>query len=115
MSKRRKRYAKSEFRYNYNTRHMNYIFEEDGNKYHSLGLTYQRRTLDENNKLHKNMPLLYNPQRNRTKKSYIRYGVISQNKKTFGNIDRRFAFSYHDFPKVKSKIRNYKKNRKKRT
>jgi len=114
MSKR-KRYTKSEFRYNYNTKHMNYVFEEDGNDYHSLGLTHQRRTCDKKKKWHKNMPLSYNPQKNKTKKSYIRYGVISQNKKTYGGIDKRFQFSAKEKSKVKSKIRNYKNNRRKRT
>lgn len=106
-----KRYAKNEFRYNYYTNHTNYIFEEDGNNYHSLGLTHSRRTKDENEKRHKNMPLYKNPQKNKDRKSFIRYGVITQDKKSFGKVDNRFAFSVNDKPKVKSKIRKYKKYR----
>lgn len=105
------RIAKNEFRYNYTTKHHNYIFEQDGNDYHSLGITHQRRTKI-NNKWHKNMPLKQNTQRNKTEKSFIRYGYITQDLNTFGKIDRRFAFSDEDKSKVKAKIRQFKKRRK---
>lgn len=45
MSKR-KRKSKNEFRYNYSTKHMNYVFEENGQNYHSFGLTTQKRIRD---------------------------------------------------------------------
>lgn len=113
MSNKRK-IPKNEFRYNYNTKHMNYVFEEDGQKYHSLGLTTKRQTRDKNKKWHNNMPLKNNPRKNDNRKSYIRYGYITQNKNTYGVIDRRFIFSEIDKPKVKSKIRHYKSRRRKR-
>ena len=105
-----KRYSKNEFRYNYYTNHTNYIFEEDGNNYHSLGLTHQRKTFDNrNNKWRKNLPLFNNPNKKDNSKSYVRYGVITQNRKTFSNsVDNRFMFSENDMPKVKSIVRKYK-------
>lgn len=106
--------SKNEFRYNYYTKHTNYIFEETDKNYHSLGLTTKKITRDKNKKWHSNMPLDNNPKKNDNRKSYIRYGYISQNKNTFGKIDRRFAFSHKDKLNVKSKIRYFKKKRKKR-
>ena len=113
MSKRK---TKNEFRYNKITKHHNYIFEEDGDDFHSLGLTSHNATRDRKNKWHTNMPLDNNPKRNDTKHehSYIRYGYITQNKNTFGKVDRRFNFSNTDMPKVKSKIRKFKNKRRKR-
>ncbi len=109
----KKRFAKNEFRYNYYTKHENFIFEEDGDNFHSLGLTHNKQTKDKNKKWHKNMPLNKNPQKNKTETSYLRYGVITQNKKTFSNKpDKRFVFDDSDKASVKSKIRNYKKKRK---
>lgn len=114
--KKRKRTTKNEFRYNKVTKHHNYIFEEDGDDYHSLGLTTRSRTRDKNRKWRANMLLNNNPNKNDKKHtySYVRYGYITQNKNTFGKVDRRFNFSNSDIPKVKSKIRNYKNNRRKR-
>ena len=60
------------------------------------------------------MPLDKNPQRNKSEKSFIRYEYITQNKNTYGPVDRRFNFSNTDKPKVKAKIRYYKKSRKKK-
>lgn len=114
MKNKNKRISKNEFRYNKITKHHNYIFEEDGEDYHSLGLTTRKRTRDRNKKWHKNMPLENNPKRNDTRKSYIRYGYITQNKNTFGKVDRRFNFSNTDMPKVKSKIRHFKNVRRKK-
>ena len=112
---RNKRKARNEFRYNYSTKHINYIFEEDGRNYHSVGLTHQRKT-HYKNKWYKNMPLIINPKKNDNSKSYVRFGIISQNKKSFANkTDKRFKFSKDDYFNVKSKIRNYKKYRKKRS
>lgn len=111
---KRKRKSKNEFRYNYSTKHMNYVFEEDGQKYHSLGLATKKRTRDENKKWHNNMTLNNNPKKNDNRKSYIRYGYITQNKNTFGEINRRFSFSEIDKPKVKSKIRHYRSRRRRK-
>ena len=111
---RNKRRTINEFRYNYSTKHMNYIFEEDGVNYHSLGLTTKRFTRGKRNKVIRNMPLVKNPKKNDNRKSYVRFGIISQNKKSFANnVDKRFKFSDYDYSNVKSKIRNYKKRRKK--
>jgi len=108
MSKR-KRYTKSEFRYNYNTKHMNYVFEEDGKYYHSIGLTTKSKTSKK-----KNMPLFENPKRGSDKQSFVRNGIITNKKKNYSaTSDRRFRFSDIDFPNVKSKIRKYKSSRKK--
>lgn len=110
-----KKKTKGEFRYNYYTKHTNFVFEETENDYHALGLTHQRKTFDKKKKKwRKNMPLVKNPKNNSNENAFIRYGVISQNKKTFSNVDKRFKFrNKTDMLNVKSKIRNYKKNRKK--
>lgn len=113
FNRKNKQQTKNEFRYNHKTKHMNYVFEEDGTDYHSLGLTHEKTTRDKKKKKRQNMPLDKNPQKNRKEKSYIRYGVITQDKKTYGKKDKRFEFSEEDKPKVKSKIRNYKNNRRK--
>lgn len=111
MSKTKtKRKSKNEFRFNYDTGHMNYIFEEDSKRYHALGITHKSKTYGV-----KNMPLAKNPQRGKTKKSYLRYGYISNYKYKFANkTDKRFSFSDSDFLNVKSKIRKYKSYRLKR-
>ena len=115
MRKRKvKRYSRNEFRYNYKTKHPNYIFEEDGRNYHAIGITHKKRTRDKNKKWRKNIPLCKNPQKNKTDKSYLRYGIITQNKRTFSNVDNRFLFSSDDKPKARAKIHIYKKQKKKK-
>ena len=114
MSKKVKRFARNEFRYNYVTQHPNYIFEEEGNKYHSIGITHHKKTRDKNKKWHKNMPLYQNPQKNKKQKSYMRYGFITQNKKTYGNVDMRYSWSASDKMKVRTKIHTYKNIRRKK-
>lgn len=109
--KRNKRKSRNEFRYNYFTKHHNFVFEVDGNKYHALGLTTKRFTRDKNKKWHMNMPLTNNPKLGDNRKSYIRYGYITQDKNTFGKVDKRFLFSGIDKSKVKSKIRYFKNKR----
>ncbi len=109
-----KRKALNEFRYNYNQKHTNYVFEDDGNKYHSIGLTHQKATKDKNNKVHNNMQLNINAKKNANENSFVRYGIITDKKQNYSSIDKRFQFSDEDFKNVKAKIRNYKKNRKKR-
>lgn len=108
--RRNKRKSRNEFRYNYETGHMNYIFEEDSKRYHGLGITHKSKTYGR-----KNMPLENNPQRGKTRKSYLRYGYISNYKYKFANkTDKRFSFSKSDLKNVKSKIRNFKSHRRKR-
>lgn len=110
-----KRYACNEFRFNYTHGHMNYIFEEDGKKYHSLGLTHHQFTKDKNKKWRKNMPLTKNPEKGDNQPSYIRYGVISDKKNNYYHKPSgKFTFTSEDLSRVKSKIRNYKNRRKKR-
>ncbi len=113
--KRTKRYSRNEFRYNKNTKHTNYVFEEENNKYHSLGLTHQSYTWDKKKKtLRKNTPLLHNPQQWQPSKSHIRYGIITDNKNSFGKRRNNFSFHPDDVPKVKFIIRNYKNRRRKK-
>ena len=105
----RKKYKeRDEFRYNNLTDHPNYIFEKKNGKYKSFGVTHENETFGK-----KNMPLKQNPQKGKTEPSNIRNGVISEKPKYFGKkvlID--FEFSKEDKANVKSKIRNYKKRRK---
>ena len=106
IRKNKKRKSLNEFRYNYNTRHTQYVFEEDDKRYRSLGLTHHKRT-----KGIKNMPLSKNPQKGKTEKAYIRYGIINDTKNNYSGIDKRFKFSKEDFVRAKSKIRKYKSRR----
>lgn len=107
MSKKKKFVPKNEFRYNNNTKHMNYVFGESSNRYYSVGLTTEPKTFNK-----KNMPLKYNPQKGKTSKSYIRNGVISDRKQAYDKkTNKKWRFSKEDFPKVKSKIRHYKKTK----
>lgn len=116
MNIKNKRISKNEFRYNYTHNHMNYIFEEDGNKYHSVGITHDNTTWDNKKKKRRNnMPLLQNPQINKNDPSYIRYGIITDKKNNYSRkIARNFRFSNSDYKNVKSKIRNYKNRRRKK-
>ena len=102
----KKRTPRNEFRYNYKYKHPQYVFEEEGKKYHSLGITHHPYTDGR-----RNMPLDCNPRKNHFEKSYIRYGVITDLKDRYSGIDTRYKFSSSDFPKVKSKIRSYKSRR----
>ncbi len=108
MAKKRKSVAKNEFRFNANQKHMTYIFEDDGKKYSSVGITHQQQTFGK-----ENMPLKNNPQKCRTDSAYIRNGIIRDKHDSYGRAKNNYKFSDEDYPKVKSKIRNYKKNRKK--
>lgn len=108
MAKKKKRIAKNEFRYNANQHHMTYVFEDDGKKYSSVGITSKDKTFEK-----KNMPLSKNPQKTKNEPAYVRNGIIRDKHDSYSRVKRNFEFSKEDFPKVKSKIRNYKKNRKK--
>lgn len=107
-SKRNKRVAKNEFRFNRNQHHITYVFEDDGKKYSSVGITHQPKTFEK-----VNMPLINNPQKGRDEKAYIRNGVIRDKHDSYGKIKKNYSFSSADFPAIKAKIRNYKKKRKK--
>lgn len=94
---------------------MNYIFEEEGNKYRSVGITHDDTTWDNKKRRRRsNMPLQQNPQRGKTSPSYIRYGIITDKKNNYSrHTARNFRFSSSDYKNVKSKIRNYKNKRRK--
>lgn len=101
--------AKDEFRYNYAKGHKNYVFAEtDDGIYICVGITHESSTFSK-----PNMPLEKNPQRGKTEKAYIRNGIISDKKKYYGKKLKNYSFSSNDRKNVKSKIRNYKKKRKK--
>ena len=108
MTKRKKLEPMNQFRYNLSTGHMNYVWGKQGKRYKSFGLTTSDKTLGR-----KNMPLEDNPEHGNTKtKSYIRNGVITTSRGMFARkASNKYSFSSRDFPKVKSKIRFYKKKR----
>lgn len=99
---------KNEFRFNRKINHNTYVFSDDGKRYKAVGITHSDKTFGK-----KNMPLNDNPQKGKKEKAYIRNGVISDTYSHFDKPKKNFSFSNEDFPKVKSKIRNYKKRRKK--
>ena len=101
--------ARNEFRYNNQTKHPNYVFEEESGKYHSVGITHGEQTFGK-----KNMPLGENPQKGKTEKAYVRNGVVSGKKRSYGKPMKNYKFSKADMGNVKAKIRNYKKSRKRR-
>lgn len=100
----RKIKSKNEFRYNRKISHNTYVFGDDGKNYKAVGITHSNKTFGRNN-----MPLKVNPQKGKKEKSYIRNGIISDKHSHFDKPKKNFSFSKEDFPKVKSKIRNYKK------
>lgn len=109
MGKKKEKFIpKNEFRYNYSKKHKHYIFGEVGNKFKSVGLTHDDTTFGV-----KNMPLNKNPQKGKTEKSYIRNGIISDKKRSYGEPLKNYAFDETDRLNVKSKIRHYKKRNKK--
>ena len=103
--------SRNEFRYNNSSHHPNYVFGESEKNFHSLGLTHSDTTFGK-----KNMPLKNNPKKNSTESAYIRNGIITDKKQ---NYSRRpitnMSFSTSDFKNVKSKIRNYKKEHKRKS
>lgn len=102
--------SRNEFRYNFSQKHKNYVFGESENVYHSVGITHKEYTKNK-----KNMPLERNPQNGKSEKSYIRYGIITDNKKNYGRVLKNYKFSDSDFKNVRSKIRNYKKRKNKKS
>ena len=100
----RKLNVKNEFRFNRKTGHNTYVFGDDGRNYKAVGITHRDKTFGK-----QNMPLDDNPQKNKKEKAYVRNGIISDTHSHFDKPKKNFSFSKSDFPKVKSKIRNYKK------
>lgn len=101
-----KKGERDEFRYNLDTDHPNYIFEEKNGKRRGIGLTHEEYTHGK-----KNMPLKENPEQGDTQKAYVRYGVIS-GKRYSKKPKKNMSFGNEDKANVKSKVRNYKKRRK---
>lgn len=107
---KRKQKQKNEFRYNRNTKHMNYIFAENDKYYIGMGLTTEEYTFGI-----KNMPLRKNLQRNHEEESYIRNGIITSKKQNYAHADKRFEIVNEDDKAcIKAKKRNYRKINKKR-
>ena len=112
--KPKRRYTpRNEFRFNINAKHPNYIFEvdEEHDMWRAIGITHEEETFGV-----KNAPLKVNPKETDNRRSYMRNGIVNGNhgdysKKTMKNM----KFSEEDFPNVKAKVRNAKKNRKKKT
>ena len=103
--------VRNEFRWNLDTDHPNYVFEVDDEKeeYHAVGLTSEPTTFGD-----PNMPLKSNGKKGKEKKSYARNGIVEDSKRSFAKKPmKNMKFSQEDMPNVKSKIRNYKKERKK--
>lgn len=96
--------SKNEFRFNRKINHNTYVFGDDGKRYKAVGITHSDKTFGK-----ENMPLKVNPQKGKKEKAYIRNGIISDIHLHFDKPKKNFIFSKEDFPKVKSKIRNYKK------
>lgn len=101
--------ALDEFRYNIETQHMNYLFEKKDEEYRSIGFTTDEKTFGINN-----MPLEKNPKKGDTQLSYVRNGIIEGTRHSYSKKKaKNYSLSGDDKANVKSKIRNYKKNRKK--
>ena len=110
--KRAQSSARSEFRFNIDTGHPNYIFEADNKnkKYSAVGLTHEKKTFGKSN-----MPLKNNPKKGDKKPAYVRNGIIEANKGDFGKkAMKNMKFSEADLPNVKSKIRKHKSERRKK-
>lgn len=110
MSKRKRKISsKNEFRFNTKVNHNTYVFGDDGRKYKAVGITHSDKTFGKNN-----MPLKNNPQKGKKEKAYIRNGIITDKKKNYSKKRiKNMSFDSEDFSNVKSKVRNYKKRRKK--
>ena len=89
---------------------MNYIFLEDKGKYSSVGFTSKPTTFGT-----ANMPLQVNPKKGDTKQSYIRNGVIVQEKRLYsGKKAKNYSLTGDDKANVKAKVRHFKKGKKKK-
>lgn len=105
--------ARSEFRYNVNAKHPNYVFEVDTKKdsWRAIGITHEKETFGV-----KNAPLKVNPKKTDNRNAYLRNGVVSGNHGDFSKKPmKNMKFSKEDMPSVKAKIRNDKKKRKIKT
>lgn len=111
VEKRKNSNARNEFRYNLDAGHPNYVFEanEETDEWKAVGITHEKETFGK-----ANMPLVKNPKETDTRPAYVRNGVVETGHKNLGRKTmKKMKFSEEDMPNVKSKIRNYKKERKK--
>ena len=75
---------------------MNYVFEEE-RRYHSVGLTHDKKTFGKTNKL-----LEVNPQKNHKEKAFVRNGIINKKKNSYSKKpNKNYKFCNFDFSKVK--------------
>ncbi|MGN0824555.1 MAG: hypothetical protein ACI4MB_05765 [Candidatus Coproplasma sp.] len=102
-----KKGERDEFRYNLETEHPNYIFEQSGKKIRAMGLTHKNETFGK-----PNMPLKNNPDPTDKEEAYIRNGIITQKGRMGKKRLKHLKFSDDDKSIVKSKKRNYRKVRK---
>ena len=110
--KRAQSKARNEFRLNLDANHPNYIFEIDEarDEYRAIGLTHETDTFGK-----PNMPLKHNPKKGDPDRSYVRNGIIEDDHKNFSRKKlKNMQFSSEDMPNVKSKIRKYKTERRKK-
>lgn len=107
--KRKNSSTRDEYRYNIDTDHMNWVFEQDGEEYKSFGFTSKDTTFGI-----KNMPLENNPKKGDTRKSYIRNGVVTGTKHSYSaKTAKNYQLTGNDKANAKSKARHYKKEQKK--
>ena len=110
IKQKKKLRPKSEFRYNHDTGHMNYVFLGNDDSFRSVGLTSHDTTFGR-----RNMPLHNNPKKGDKKPYYVRNGIVSDSKRSYSKkTAKNYKFSNADKANVKSKIRHYKKEQKKR-
>lgn len=106
-----KKISKNEFRFSKKTKHPTYIFEEGNNRYRSVGITHSPKTFGKDN-----MPLSVNPKKGDSRQAFIRNGFVTGPKQDFGGSTmNNYQFSNSDFKLVKSKVRNYKRGRNKKS
>ena len=110
QQKRKNSNVRNEYRYNVKEEHMNYVFLEEKGIYSSIGFTSAPKTSGV-----RNMPLQVNPKKGDTKQSYIRNGIIVQEKRLYsGKKAKNYSLTGDDKANVKAKVRHFKKGKKKK-
>lgn len=96
---------KNEFRFNHQAKHTQYLFGETDSQYKALGLTHQKKTFGRKNK-----KLKENPKAGDTRKSYIRNGVVVDDKRSYKKKpSKNYKFSKSDQKRADRIIRRYQK------
>ena len=103
--------VRNEYRFNHQTKHTVYNFEERDGKYKGVGLTTKATTFGR-----KNMPLKKNPKKGDDGESYIRNGYVIDSKGSYSSkVSKNYEpFVGDDKANVKSKIRHYKNEQRKK-